>query len=150
MSNKYSQGEFVPMTPKKLVGKVRPFSRSSWELRVMTLFDTHPNVIQWASESISIPYVNPTTGKKSMYIPDFLVLYKDKHGKINAELIEVKPSNEALAENAKSKRDKLMLAVNTAKWAAAMAWSAKNGVKFRVLTEKDIWITSGKQTKTKS
>ena len=145
--SKYSQDEFVPKNPQKLIGNSRPFYRSSWELTVMTLLDQHPNVINWASESVSIPYVNPLTGKQSVYIPDFLVLYKDKSGKQRAELIEVKPSKEAIAENAKSKRDKAALLINTAKWAAAMSWCKKNGVSFRILTEADLYISKGTQMK---
>ena len=103
--SKYSQGEFVPQNPQKLIGAARPIYRSSWELKVMTLLDNHPNVLQWASESIRIPYINPLTGKQSQYIPDFLVLFEDKDGNRRAELIEVKPSKEALAENAMSKRE---------------------------------------------
>jgi hypothetical protein len=149
MSSKYSQDYFVPQNPQKVVGNAKIFYRSSWELKVMTLLDTHPNVIQWASESISIPYINPLTGKQSRYIPDFLVLFKDKDGKTRAELIEVKPGKEALAENAMSKRDKLMLIVNTAKWAAAMMFCKKNGLVFRVLTEQDIYITTGQSKRKK-
>jgi hypothetical protein len=143
--SKYSQGEFIPKNPQKLIGNARPFYRSSWELTVMNLLDNHPNVIQWASESVSIPYVNPLTGKRSMYIPDFLILYKDKTGRQRAELVEVKPNKEAIAENAKSKRDKAALMVNTAKWAAAMLWCKKNGISFRILTESDLYISKGKQ-----
>ena len=94
---KYSQDEFIPKNPQKLVGNARPFYRSSWELTVMSLLDQHPNVINWASESITIPYVNPLTGKSSVYIPDFFILYKDKGGKQRAELVEVKPAKEAIA-----------------------------------------------------
>lgn len=143
--SKYSQGEFIPKNPQKLIGNARPYYRSSWELTVMNLLDNHPNVIQWASESISIPYVNPLTGKRSMYIPDFLILYKDKGGRQKAELVEVKPNKEAIAENAKSKRDKAALMINTAKWAAAMSWCKKNGISFRILTESDLYISKGKQ-----
>jgi hypothetical protein len=147
--SKYSQGEFVPLNPQKLVGNARPHYRSSWELKVMTLLDNHPSVIQWASESIRIPYVNPLTNKPSTYVPDFLVLFQDKTGKTRAELIEVKPGKEAMAESAMSKRDKLMLLVNTAKWRAAMEWCHKNGITFRVLTEQDIYITHGQAKKRK-
>jgi len=147
--SKYSQDEFVPRNPQKLVGNARPFYRSSWELTVMTLLDQHPNVINWASESIAIPYVNPLTGKRSMYIPDFLIVYQDKFGKRRAELVEVKPKKEAIAENARSKRDKAALLVNTAKWAAAMAYCKKNGLTFRILTEDDIYIKKGAQLKKK-
>jgi TnsA endonuclease N terminal len=143
--SKFSQGKFVPKNPSKLVGKHDITFRSSWELTVMNFLDSHPSVIQWASESVSIPYTNPLTGSKHNYIPDFLVLYKDKNGKQRAELVEVKPSKEALLENAKSKRDKAVLLINTAKWAAAAAWCKKNGVTFRVLTESDIYITKPKR-----
>lgn len=111
----------------------------------MTFLDNHPSVIQWASESIRIPYKNPLTGRNSQYVPDFLVLYKDKNGKQRAELVEVKPKKEALAENAKSKRDKAFLMVNQAKWAAALAWCKKNGVTFRLITEEDLFMQKGKR-----
>ncbi len=147
--SKYSQDEFVPKNPEKLVGNARPFYRSSWELTVMTLLDQHPNVINWASESVSIPYINPLTGKRSMYIPDFLIVYQDKLGKRRAELVEVKPKKEAIAENARSKKDKAALLVNTAKWAAAMQWCKKNGFTFRILTEDDLYIRKGTQIRKK-
>lgn len=145
--SKYSQGQFIPTNPQKLVGNATIYYRSSWELTVMTLLDKHPNVVHWASESITIPYVNPLTGKRSLYIPDFFVLYKDKNGKERAELIEVKPAREAIAENAKSKRDKAALLVNTAKWASAMTYCKQAGINFRILTEDQIYITKGKQLK---
>ncbi len=138
---KYSQGIFVPKNPQKLVGNAQPTFRSSWELTVMNFLDSHPSVLQWASESISIPYINPLTGEQRRYIPDFMVLYQDKNGQRRAEIVEVKPTKEAILENAKSKRDKAVLLINSAKWAAAMAWCKKHGMTFRVLTENDIYIT---------
>lgn len=146
---KYSQGQFVPKNPYKIVGNATIWYRSSWELAMMTFLDSHPSVIQWASESISIPYINPLTGQRKSYIPDFLVLYKDKNGKQHAELIEVKPKKEAMVENAKSKRDKAFLIINTAKWAAAMAYCKKNGLTFRLITEDDLWPKTGKQHKSR-
>jgi hypothetical protein len=143
--SKYNQGDFIPKNPNKLIGNAKPKYRSGWELAMMTFLDTHPSVIQWASESISIPYVNPLTGRRSQYIPDFLVLYKDKNGKQHAELIEVKPKKEAMLENAKSKRDKAFLIINSAKWAAAMGWCKKNGVSFRIVTEDDLFVQKGKK-----
>ena len=143
--SKYSQGNYVPKNPAKLVGNANPVYRSSWELAMMTFLDSHPSVIQWASESIKIPYVNPLTGKKSQYVPDFLVLYKDKNGKQHAELVEVKPKKEAMLENAKSKRDKAFLIVNQAKWQAALLWCKKSGVVFRLITEDELFVTKGKK-----
>lgn len=146
---RYSQDEFIPKNPQKLVGNSKPFYRSSWELTVMSLLDQHPNVIHWASESIAIPYKNPLTGKMHQYIPDFFIVYKDKSGRERAELIEVKPAKEAIAENAKSKKDKAALMVNTAKWAAAMTFCKKNGIHFRILTENELYIRKGNQLKKK-
>jgi len=143
--SKYSQGSFIPKNPSKLIGNASPVYRSSWELAMMTFLDSHPNVIQWASESIRIPYKNPLTGKNSQYVPDFLVLYQDKNGNQRAELVEVKPKKEAMLENAKSQRDKAFLMVNQAKWVAAMAWCKKNGVTFRLITEDDLFQQKGKR-----
>jgi hypothetical protein len=42
-------------------------------------------------------------------------------------------------ETARSYRDKLSVAVNMAKWAAADNWCKANGIKFRVVTEYDIF-----------
>jgi hypothetical protein len=144
---KYHQGEFVPKNPQKLIGKQTVQYRSSWERTVMTLLDNHPNVIQWASESISIPYKNPLTGRNTVYIPDFLVLYQDKNGQKRAEIIEVKPSKEAIAENARSKKDKTALLLNTAKWGACMKYCKEHGLTFRILTENEIYITKGNKKK---
>lgn len=142
---KYNQGNFVPKNPEKLIGNARPTWRSSWELAMMNFLDSHPSVIQWASESIKIPYTNPLTGRRSQYVPDFLILYMDKAGKQHAELVEVKPKKEALVENAKSKRDKAFLILNTAKWGAAMAYCRKNGLVFRIITEDQLFYQKGKK-----
>jgi hypothetical protein len=147
MASKYSQQVFIPKNPQKIVGNKRPFSRSSWELRVMSFLDEHPNVINWGSECVHIPYVNPLTGKSTFYVPDFLIKYTDAKGTHRVELVEVKPKKETLWEAAKSKRDKAYVILNTAKWQAAAAWCAKNGVSFRILNEDDIFVNKAKARK---
>ena len=112
----------------------------------MRVLDAHPNVTQWASESMSIPYLHPLTGKWSFYIPDLLIVFVDKDGKKRAELVEIKPAKETYLDRAKSKKDKLVHAVNQAKWVAAIAWCQKNGLTFRVLTE-DQLFANGKKRK---
>ena len=137
--SKWAQGEFVPKNPQKYAGKGRIKYRSGWEWNMMNTLDQHPAVVSWASESIRIPYRHPLTGKTTSYVPDFLVVYVDKQGQQHVEVIEVKPSKEAMLENAKSKYDKVMLAVNMAKWQAAQAFCAAHGMKFRVVTEKELF-----------
>ena len=141
---KTQKGQFVPNHPEKYKGTYPILYRSSWELAVFTKFDAHPNVIQWASESIRIPYQHPLTGKFSMYVPDLLVVYIDKFGKQHIELIEIKPIRETIIEKAKTKRDKLAVVVNAAKWKAAGDFCKKNRIIFRVLTEQQLFANYGK------
>tara|TARA_R110000868_G_scaffold22642_3_gene92788 strand:- start:25719 stop:26156 length:438 start_codon:yes stop_codon:yes gene_type:complete len=144
---KWSQGTFVPKHPEKLIGKQNVRFRSSWEHTVMNFLDNHPSVIQWASESIAINYINPLTGKRSQYIPDFLIVYQDAQGKKRHEVVEVKPRSQTLMEHAKSRHDKAAQIINLAKWAAAMTFCKQNGMAFRILTEDSIYVTKGKKRK---
>jgi hypothetical protein len=145
MARKFAQGKFAPLNPEKYAGKKTPTYRSGWELTFMQFCDNHPSVVQWASESITIPYKNPLTGKNTIYVPDFLIVYEDKRGKRRAELIEVKPIKQTTMENAKSQQDKAAVAVNYAKWEAANAWCKRQGIIFRVITENDIYHKGGKK-----
>lgn len=138
MSN-WAQGEYVPKNAQKYVGIGRIKYRSGWEWSFMQFLDNHPSVIQWSSESIKIPYFNPVKGKQSIYIPDFLIVYVDKDGTKHAELIEIKPKKETTMETARSTRDKLVVAINIAKWQAATAWCKQQGLKFRLVTENELF-----------
>ncbi|CAB4123095.1 head completion protein [uncultured Caudovirales phage] len=141
--SKFMQNKFVPKNPQKLIGQQSIMYRSSWEHTVMNFLDTHPSVIQWASESIRVNYINPLTGKRSQYVPDFLIIYQDKNGNRKHEIVEVKPRSQTLVEHAKSRYDKAAQIINMAKWAAALAWCKQNGMTFRILTEDDIYIRKG-------
>lgn len=143
--SKYSQGVFVPTNPQKILGNSRPQYRSSWELRMMSFLDTHPNVTNWGSECLRIPYRNPLTGKQTVYVPDFLIKYQDKTGITRAELVEIKPKKETFMEAARSRRDKAYVILNSAKWAAAMSFCAKNGIQFRVINEDSLFVNKGRK-----
>jgi len=134
------KGVYSPKNPEKYIGNHSPIWRSTWELAVMRMADNHPSVIHWASEPYRIPYYNPVSRKNTVYVPDFLLIYEDKTGKRKAELVEVKPKKETYISEAKRTRDKLVLAINKAKWKAAQAWAGKNGMSFRVITESDIFV----------
>jgi hypothetical protein len=140
---------FVPKNPEKYIGDRRKdiIYRSSWEHVMMRLFDEHPYVLGWASEPISIPYLNPVTGRHTVYIPDFLVVYADKNGGKHCELIEVKPAKESPAfvtqgKGKKSERLRLTQMINGAKWQAAARYCAKQGIKFRVASEDEMFAYS--------
>ena len=136
---KYANGKYTVKNPEKYMGKRTPTYRSSWEFTFMSFCDNNPAVINWASEAVQIPYFNPVKGRQTIYVPDFLVVYVDANQKQHTELVEIKPSTEVTMESARSYRDKLMVAMNMAKWAAADSWCRANNIRFRVVTEYDIF-----------
>ena len=137
---KFAQGKFNVKNPDKYVGNKMPTYRSSWEFAFMRFCDEHTSVAQWASEAIKIPYRHPFTGKHTVYVPDFFIVYVDKKGKQKVELIEVKPASQSFHERVgKSKQNQSAWVVNQAKWSAASAWCKQKGIFFRIVTEDDIF-----------
>lgn len=143
---KFAQGRFEMKNPAKYVGKKTPLARSSWEFVFMRMLDEHRGVENWASESVQIPYRDPLTGKYTIYVPDFFIVYKDKNGKKKAELVEVKPSTQMLKERVgKSLYNQEQYVKNMAKWEAASAWCRQQGIKFRIINEDDIFHNGNKR-----
>ena len=136
---KYAQGIYEVRNPQKYVGNGKPKYRSGWEMTFFMFCDNNPSVLQWASEAIQIPYRNPLTGKQTIYIPDVFIVYKNKSGKTVGEVVEIKPKKQAFITEAKTRKDKLAVALNTAKWQAANAWCKNQGLRFRVVTEQEIF-----------
>jgi hypothetical protein len=137
---KWAQGIYVPKNPQKYVGNHKPKYRSGWELAFMQFCDNNTSVLQWSSESLRIPYRHPLTGKPTTYVPDFLVLYENKRGQKVAEIVEIKPKKQSIIESkVASTRDRAVVAINHAKWAAANAYCKAQGLTFRVITEDDLF-----------
>ena len=86
MASKFAQGKFALKNPEKYMGNRTPTYRSSWEWAVMQMFDNNQSIEKWGSEVIKIPYRDPLTGRHTIYVPDFFVVYNDKNGKKNAEV----------------------------------------------------------------
>lgn len=137
--SKFAQGLYKVMNPAKYVGNKPPRYRSSWEWHFMKFCDDNDHILQWASESISIPYRHPLTGKQTVYIPDFLITYQDSSGKTVAELIEIKPRKQSVLEGKQSSKDRAIVAINYAKWDMATKWARRNGMSFRVINEDQIF-----------
>ena len=143
--SKYAQGQFQIQNPGKYVGKGMPKYRSSWEFAVMSMCDNNPSIVQWASEAIHVNYRNPFTGKNTIYVPDFFVMFVDAGGQTHGEVWEIKPSKEtSLEEAGRSPRAQAAAILNMAKWEAARAYCAAQNLKFRIITEHDLWA-SGKK-----
>tara|TARA_R110001606_G_scaffold262027_1_gene410564 strand:- start:33 stop:506 length:474 start_codon:yes stop_codon:yes gene_type:complete len=141
---KFHQGKYTVINEEKYSGNGTPVFRSSWEQTFMQFCDNNPNVMAWASEPVRITYKNPLTGKLTTYVPDFIVVYRDAKGKKNAELIEIKPSNQSNPKFAKGRAQQAQVAINYAKWDAATHWAKKRGMRFRVLNEGDIYANTKK------
>lgn len=141
-----NQGHFTPRNPEKYVGNLEKIRfMSSWELHLNKFLDGNPNVLRWSSEEISIPYIKPTDGKIHKYWPDYWVEYKNKHGDIIQEIWEVKPSSQIAQPKTRGKNKKTQLresiayAVNVAKWAACTQFCNKYNIKFRIISENQLF-----------
>ena len=73
-------------------------------------------------------------------IPHRSLYYKDKKGNAKVELIEIKPSTQAMKENiGKNSHNQASYVLNMAKWEAAYKYAKSKGIKFRVITEKELF-----------
>lgn len=142
--SKWAQGVYQVINRSKYVGQGLPRYRSGWEHSFMRFLDSNDNILQWASESIRIPYRNPITGKNTTYVPDFLITYRTKNNTTKAELIEIKPKGQSVIAEGQKPRDRAVVATNYAKWAAAQAWCKQQGLTFRVITEDDMFKNGNK------
>jgi hypothetical protein len=142
--SKYLQGVYKVSNRAKYVGKGEPRYRSGWEHAFMRFCDTNDHILQWASEAITIPYIHPLTGKKTNYIPDFFITYRNKDNKVCAEIVEIKPKKQSVIESKMKANERAVVAVNYAKWDAAQRWCKRQGLVFRVVTEDNIFRNGSK------
>jgi hypothetical protein len=137
---KYAQGKYQILNPEKYVGNKSPTYRSSWEFAVMSMCDNNPSILQWANEAIHINYRNPFTNRNTIYVPDFFVMFIDANGSTHGEIWEIKPSKEtSLEEAGRSPRAQAAAVLNMAKWQAARAYCQAQNLKFRIITERDLF-----------
>lgn len=153
------KGKFTPTNPQKYRGDYRNIIyRSSWECKAMSRLDLNPNVIEWSSEEIVIPYTSPIDNRKHRYFPDFLVKMIAVDGTVKTLLIEVKPEKESKPPQQKKRVTKQYIyevttwGVNRAKWKAAIEYckdrkwefvvmASTDGITYKYLTEKDLLLS---------
>ncbi len=152
------KGRFVPKNPAKYKGQLVDTNtgqsaiiwRSTWELKVFNWCDTHPNVLEWSSEEISIPYISPIDDRMHRYYPDIYLKLKQADGKIVKKLIEIKPQYQTSAPKLQKKLTPKYIAevktwgVNEAKWNAAKRFCEEHNIAFEILTERDLFGTPTK------
>jgi len=141
------KGKFRPKFPQKYRGDpTNIIYRSLWERNCMRYFDQNPNVLQWSSEEVIVPYKSPIDGRYHRYFPDFLIRVKNKEGKLETIMIEVKPSKETKEPKPQKRLTKKYLyevktwGINKSKWEAAIDFCKDRKWKFMIITEKELGI----------
>jgi hypothetical protein len=143
------KGYFKPKNPQKYKGDPSNIVyRSRWESLLMKYLDDHPDIIQWSSEEIIIPYRSPIDNRIHRYFPDFYVKKRNKNGDIEISLIEVKPAAQTrppVLQEGKTKSKKyinevMTWGVNSAKWEAADQFCKNRGWTFLIFTEKELGL----------
>ena len=141
------KGVFKPKNPQKYKGDpTNIIYRSLWELKFMRYLDERPEIVNWGSEEIVVPYVSPIDGKIHRYFTDFIVTKINKHGLKETAIIEIKPSNQTTPPKKQDKITKKYLTevktwgINEAKWKAATEFCKYRGWSFHIFTEKELGI----------
>ena len=135
------RGLYRPTNPKKYVGNTKQIVyRSLLERRFMRYCDLNEDILYWASEELPVRYYNPLDKKYHRYFPDFVVktVNNEKY------MIEIKPSRQIARPKPPKKKTKSYMREsfeyikNQAKWQAAKSYCDDNGMKFKLITEKDL------------
>ena len=141
------KSKYKPIHPKKYQGNPNNIiCRSSWERKFCQWCDRKENVISWASEEISIPYVSPKDNRIHRYYPDFLIKVREYNNRIQTYVVEVKPKKQTLPPKPRKRVTKSYIyecttyAVNQAKWKAANEFCKDNRINFKIVTEDELGI----------
>jgi hypothetical protein len=144
--SKYKQGIYKPVNKEKYIGNTYPIYRSGWELKFFRWADKNENILNWGSENIIVPYINPLDGLVHRYFVDNFIIFKNSKNEKQKILIEIKPSTQLNKPQPGNKKKRTILyeqktwVTNQAKWEAAEKWAKKKGYKFIILTEKELFI----------
>ncbi len=143
---KFHQGYYKIKNPEKYAGNPEQIIyRSSWEARVFSWLDNHPDVILWGSEELIIPYWDAVQNKKRRYFPDIIVKMKQKSGTIGIYVIEIKPDYQTKQPVQKRQTKSYLKEMETfinnqAKWTAAKQYCTDKGWQFVIITEKSLGL----------
>lgn len=108
--------------------------------------DLTESVVGWTSENVIVPYISPVDGAWHRYFVDFGIKVKNKEGKEDFYLVEIKPKKERTMPvqpsrcTQKYKNALETWLVNKAKWDAATAYAEQRGWKFLLIDDEDLHI----------
>lgn len=136
----YYQGRFSPKNTSKYKGDpTNIIARSSWEYRVFQWCDENPQVVEWASEEVVIPYVCATDKMFHRYFIDLYIKFNNGEKYI----VEIKPYVQTQEPRPRRVTKSYIEEVyqygkNFSKWSAAKKFAENNGYKFQIWTENEL------------
>ena len=120
------KGKYTLLHPEKYVGNPKKIVfRSMWERKFMLYCDKTPEVLEWSSEEIAIPY--HYKDKDRNYYPDFYIKFINENNDVEEAIIEIKPYYQRTYGQ------------NKAKWASARKYCKEHKYSFKILTEKELF-----------
>jgi len=132
------KGRYSPKNPQKYNGDATDIIyRSLWERNAFRWCDSSDEVVQWSSETVVVPYICKTDGKRHRYFVDLWIRFKS--GKIL--LVEIKPKSQIQPPTKKSRVTKQYLAEvltharNKSKWLYAEKYAQDRGWDFQIWSE---------------
>lgn len=129
---------------EKYLGKQDPKFKSKLEARMMFYLDHNQSVISWKYEPFPIKYVDKSSNNKIRnYYIDFVATVLGENNKPQTVWIEVKSSNEIRKprfkkQNINERVSALIWLKNQSKWDAATKLASKYGIKFVIISEKEL------------
>lgn len=141
------KGKYRPEYPQKYKGDpTNIIYRSLWERKFMVYCDKNPNILEWGSEELALPYRSPIDNRIHRYFPDFYIKVKESAGQIKKYLVEVKPKRQTVEPTVQKRKTKQYIyevveyAKNQAKWQAAREFCKDRLWEFKIITEDDLGI----------
>jgi hemerythrin superfamily protein len=125
-------------------GEVEVNYKSSLEFKAFRYCDMNKYIKKWSLEPFSIQYYKPTTKKFHRYFVDLYIEFENSQ----KFLVEVKSYKETIKPTIpKKKTQKAMInynkaeetyMINLCKWKAAEAFCQERGIRFLILTEREL------------
>ena len=150
----YKQGYYELVYPEKYLQpldktmnkQILPQYRSSWELKFFKFCDSNPLVIKWGVEPFPIQYWSPVDNRMRRYFVDGYIEFKSG----DRFLVEIKPKSQTVPPKepkrktpksiSKFNSDIETFLTNQAKWEAAKRFADERGLKFIILTERELGV----------
>lgn len=134
------KGKYTPKNKTKYKGDPTAIVyRSLWERNAFRWCDDNPNIKEWSSEEIIIPYYYEVDKKYHRYFVDLFIEYTDGR----KVLVEIKPEKET-APPTGARRTKRYISEgftyikNMNKWEAASEYCKDRNWEFQIWTEKTL------------